>query len=127
MWVDERRLNLSMNTQANTAIKQLLLLAALVIFMMWLLKPYVHNNTDLRPQSYYRLGSTCLLDFESITQKYGYTLTNTYAKKVSSGRSSVLIRARYRQEKLQPEIECIYENTKLVYISVDSQILSIQG
>ena len=105
--------------------KNIAFFAVLVLFMMWLLKPYQDNNTSVPSQQYYALGLTCLNDFERTTLKSNHLLTNTYAKKVSKSKDMVLIRAQNRRNRETLQIECIYDVEKLLYLSVNDQKLEL--
>lgn len=108
------------------SIKNIAFLAILVLLMMWMLKPYLRNNTDILPEKYYELGLTCLNDFEKTIHKSNHKLTNTYAKKVSRSKDMVLIRAQNQHNNEQVQIECIYDTGNLLYLSINDQRLELQ-
>ena len=111
--------------QPIVSIKNIVYLAILVLLMMWILNPYLRKNTDVHPEKYYELGLTCLNDFERTTHKSNYTLTNTYAKKVSGSKDIVLIRAQNQRSSELAQIECVYETGRLLYLSINNQRLEL--
>ena len=105
--------------------KNIIFFAALVIFMMWVLKPYLNNNTDIVPERYYELGVKCLNDFEKNTHKSNYKLTNTYAKKVSKSKDMVLIRAQDQLSNETLKVECIYSTSGLLFLSINERRIEL--
>jgi len=101
--------------------KGIIYAAILVLFMMWLLNPYVGNNPDISSHEYYSLGITCLNDFEETTNNINYKLTNTYAKKVSKSKDLIFIRAQNQRNDQHVRIECIYDARNLLYLSINDQ------
>ena len=100
-------------------------LAMLVLALMWILRPYLQHNNYLSPHSYYRLGSHCLNDYQTLTFEEDFKLINTYAKKVSRLNHMVLIQARNKLNNLRVEVECVYSDVGLEYISVNGQPINL--
>ena len=105
--------------------RNIIFVAALVIFLMWLLKPNLGRDIEVPSQKYYTLGLACLNDFEKTAHKTNHKLTNTYAKKVSNSKNIVLIRAQNQRNSEQVQIECIYDTGNLLYLSVNDQKLDL--
>lgn len=106
--------------------KPLILIAASLLFLLWVLRPYMHNKTDLMPHNYYRFGVECLKHFEAATNNHGYKLMNTYAKRIPKIKDMVLIQAKNRDTQEQLQIECIYDDTSLEYLGVNGEKIYLQ-
>ncbi len=97
-----------------------------MLFLLWVLRPYMHNKTDLLPHNYYRFGVDCLKNFEAATNNHGYKLMNTYAKRISKVKDMVLIQAKNQVNQEQLQIECIYDDTSLEYLGVNGEKIYLE-
>lgn len=113
-------ININHKPSAHHA-KRIYLIVGFVLFILWVLSPYMHNETDLLPHNYYRFGVVCLNHFEVVTHNDGYKLMNTYAKRILKGKDMVFIRAKNQDNEEQLQIACIYDDTSLEYLGLDGE------
>ena len=96
-----------------------------MLLLLWVLRPYMHNKTDLMPHNYYRFGVECLKHFEAATNNHGYKLMNTYAKRISKLKDMVLIQAKNPDNQNQLQIECVYDDASLEYLGVNGEKIDL--
>ena len=119
-----------MNTKQKSSFhnaKPIILITACVLFLLWVLHPYMHNKTDLMPHNYYRFGVECLKHFEAATNDHGYKLMNTYAKRISKVKDMVLIQAKYPDNQNQLQIKCVYDDASIKYLGVNGEKVDLEN